>query len=90
MVSILSVEVDVLNEAENFYYGRATFGDLLIALIPSALFPWKPTTARDLMLVDAFGSKCNATVRGLCPDFSLIGTFYQDFWYFGIIGGIFF
>ncbi len=90
MVSILAVEVGVLNELDDFYYGRAIFGDFLIAPIPSSLFPWKPTTARDLMLVDAFGSKCNATEGGLCPDFSVIGTFYQDFWYFGVIGGMFF
>ena len=90
MVSILAIEVGVLKELDDFYYGRAIFGDLLIAPIPSSLFPWKPTTARDLMLIDAFGSKCNATEGGLCPDFSLIGTFYQDFWYFGVIGGMFF
>ncbi|MCF6255897.1 MAG: oligosaccharide repeat unit polymerase [Gammaproteobacteria bacterium] len=90
MVSILSVEVGVLNEMDDFYFGRATVGDLLIAPIPSSLFPWKPSTARDLMLVDAFGSKCNATEGGLCPDFSILGTFYQDFWYFGVVGGMFF
>ena len=88
MVSALSVEIGALKTAKDYYYGRAVFGDLLLAPIPSIIFPEKPTTARDGMLVDSFGMKCNATEGGLCPDFSVIGTFYQDFWYVGVSLGM--
>jgi hypothetical protein len=86
MVESLSVEVGVLRD--DFFYGGATIGDLLIAPIPSSLFPDKPTTARDQMLIKAYGSPCTFGAGGLCPDFSAIGTFYQDFSWPGVLFGM--
>ncbi|MGE0544878.1 MAG: O-antigen polymerase, partial [Dehalococcoidia bacterium] len=88
MISMLAVEVEILKNPEDFYFGGAVFGDLLLAPIPSAVFPWKPESARDQMLIDAFGLPCRTVAGGLCPDSSVIGTFYQDLWYFGMILGM--
>jgi hypothetical protein len=87
MVGALAVETAALSELGDFYYGRATFGDLLLAPIPSVVFPGKPMTARNSLLTQAFGQPC-VTVQGLCPDFSVIGTFYQDFSYPGVVLGM--
>jgi hypothetical protein len=87
MISALAVELAVLNNASEYSYGKATLGDLLLAPIPSAVFPGKPRTARDDLLVDAFGHPC-APQRGGCPDFSVVGTFFQDFWYLGVCVGM--
>ena len=89
MLPAFAVEVKTLNDHSDFFYGRAVLGDLIISPIPSALFP-KPISARDEMLLMAFGSKCSAGPGGLCPDFSIIGTLYQDFWIPGVIIGMFF
>lgn len=88
MVSALAVEIKVLRQSKEFSYGNATVGDLLLAPIPSTLFPNKPLTARNELLIKTFGGPCNAYYGGLCPDFSIIGTFYQDFWYIGVIFGM--
>lgn len=89
MLPAFAVEIKTLNDYSDFFYGRSVLGDLIIAPIPSALFQ-KPLSARDEMLIMAFGSRCDAGPGGLCPDFSIIGTFYQDFWIPGVIVGMFF
>jgi len=88
MTSALAVEVEVLSETSDFTYGKATFGDLVLAPIPSRLFSGKPVTARNNMLQKAFGGPCQGGAGGACPDFSAIGTFYQDFWYPGVVVGM--
>jgi hypothetical protein len=88
MVGALAIEVKLLREPDDFYYGRATLGDLLIAPFPSAIFPNKPVTARNDMLIRAFGAPCGGPAGGLCPDFSAIGTFYQDLWWIGVVLGM--
>jgi hypothetical protein len=82
MESALSVQLQVQTGPGDFYYGRATIGDLLLAPIPSAVFPNKPETARNDMLISTFGGPC--TTGHYCPDFSVIGTFYQDLWWPGV------
>jgi hypothetical protein len=88
MVGSLSVEVGVLRVPDDLFYGGATFGDLLVAPIPSSLYPDKPTTARNQMLIMAYGTPCTLTAGGLCPDFSAIGTFYQDLAWPGVLLGM--
>lgn len=88
MESALSVQLQVQRGPEDFYYGRATFGDLLLAPIPSALIPGKPVTARNDMLTRAFGGPCTVAANHVCPDFSVIGTFYQDLWWPGVLLGM--
>ena len=85
MFDALAIEVGILREPGDFFYGRATVGDLILAPIPHLLIPGKPQTARDELLVRAYGSPCSVTVLGVCDDFSVIGTFYQDFWIPGVI-----
>lgn len=87
MVSALAREVEVLSEPSDYAYGMATLGDVALAPIPSAVFPGKPTTAKDEMRTKAFGGPCRA-FGGLCANFSVIGTFYQDFWYPGVAVGM--
>lgn len=87
MFSALEVEVGSLRTPPDFFYGRATIGDMLLAPIPHVLFPSKPVTARDEMLIAAFGAPCKA-VGGVCPDFSVVGSFYQDFWWIGVVVGM--
>jgi hypothetical protein len=87
MIESLSVEVDVLRMPDDMYLGAATVGDLLIAPIPSAVFPDKPTTARNQMLLRAYGAECG-TPGGACPDFSAVGTFYQDLAFPGVVLGM--
>jgi hypothetical protein len=88
MESALSVQLQVQRDPGDFYYGRATFGDLLLAPIPSAIFPGKPVTARNDMLTRAFGAPCTVSANHYCPDFSVIGTFYQDLWWPGVFLGM--
>jgi hypothetical protein len=86
MFAALAIEVRVLRAPADFFFGRATVGDLILAPIPHLLIPGKPQTARDEMLVRAYGAPCSVTVLGVCDDFSIIGTFYQDFWVPGVAG----
>lgn len=88
MVSVMAAQIKYLQAHGNYYDGEATFGDLLFAPIPSALFPGKPMTARNQMLEQLFGAKCSALAGGICPDFSAVGTFYQDAGWFGAILGM--
>jgi hypothetical protein len=88
MLYALALEVKTLKSPGDFAYGNATVGDLLIAPIPSAVVPSKPATARNDLLKTIFGSPCKTVAGGLCPDFSVVGTFYQDFWLFGVAGGM--
>jgi hypothetical protein len=88
MESALSVQLQVQGGPLDFYYGRATIGDLLLAPIPSAVFPGKPETARNDMLIRIFGEPCNAIIGHQCPDFSAVGTFYQDLWWPGVMVGM--
>ena len=82
-LSALALEVRALRQPGDFYYGRATFGDVALAPVPSLLVPGKPTTARNDLLVTVFGIPCAPTSGG-CPNFSAVGSFYQDFWYPGV------
>jgi hypothetical protein len=88
MIGALSVEVGVLRVPDDLFFGGATIGDLLIAPIPAGLITDKPTTARNQMLIKAFGAPCTLTSGGVCPDFSAIGTFYQDFAWLGVVLGM--
>jgi hypothetical protein len=85
MFDALAIEVRILREPGDFFYGRATVGDLILAPMPHLLIQDKPQTARDELLVRAYGSPCTVTVLGVCDDFSVIGTFYQDFWIPGVV-----
>ena len=82
-LSTLALEIRALPHPGDFYYGRATVGDVILAPIPTMLIPSKPTTARNSLLVKVFGLPCDPTSGG-CPDFSVVGSFYQDFWYPGV------
>jgi len=84
MVPALAIEVSVLRSPGDFFYGRATFGDLLLAPVPHIMIPDKPQTARDELLTRAFGAPCQVSAEGVCDDFSIVGTFYQDFWLPGV------
>lgn len=88
MVPDLGLEVSVLQRPSDYYFGRATIGDLLLAPIPSALIPGKPQTARNSLLIRLFGQGCVVGNGSQCPDFSVAGTFYQDFWLPGIVVGM--
>lgn len=89
MVPALALEMDTLHRPSDYYFGRATLGDLLLSPIPSALVPGKPTSARNSFLITIFGQPCGAAAgRSPCPDFSTVGTFYQDLWFFGVVGGM--
>lgn len=90
MLSAFAAQIAIMNDWRDFYYGSATLGDLILAPLPSALIPGKPLSARDQMLVEVFGYPCTAGSGGLCPDFSVVGTFYQDFWIFGVVLGLLF
>jgi hypothetical protein len=84
MVPALALEIENLRHPSDYFFGRATVGDLLLAPVPSALFP-KPQTSRNDLLIRIFGEPCGG---GFCPDFSTVGTFYQDFWYVGAVVGM--
>lgn len=84
MFSALALEVRALRTPQDFFYGRATVGDVLLAPIPHIVFPGKPQTARNEMLIKTYGAPCGTSVNGICDDFSIIGTFYQDFWLPGV------
>ena len=88
MLPVLAAEIKTLNKSSNYYYGKASLGDLIIAPIPTAIFPDKPMTARNELLIEIFDEPCSAKLDGICPDFSAVGTFYQDFGWFGVLTGI--
>lgn len=88
MIPNLALEVQTLRRPADYYFGRATVGDLLLSPVPSALVPGKPQTAGNEFLTRIFGAPCEARSGEQCPDFSTIGTFYQDFWYFGAVAGM--
>ncbi len=85
MFPALALEVRALRTPQDFFYGRATAGDLLLAPIPHIVFPGKPQTARNEMLIKTYGSPCEVSAGGICDDFSIIGTFYQDLWVPGVV-----
>lgn len=87
MLPNLALEVRSLSRHGGYGLGQATVGDLVLAPVPHLIFPSKPTTARDRMLIRVFGGPCRPS-KGLCPDFSSIGTFYQDFWVIGVVVGM--
>lgn len=84
MLPAVALEIGVLRSPDDFYYGRATIGDLLLAPIPRLIYPEKPQTARDDLLERLFGAPCQFAGGGVCDDFSIVGTFYQDFWMPGV------
>lgn len=87
MFAWLGVEVYAIDSrATRHTFGRASLGDLALAPVPSLLVPGKPVGARDQLLIDIFGTRCDT---GTCPDFSAIGTFYQDFAEYGVVIGMF-
>jgi hypothetical protein len=86
MFSALAIEVRVLVAPRDFFYGRATVGDLVLAPIPHLLMPDKPQTARDELLTRTFGAPCQVMAGGVCDDFSIVGTTYQDLWVPGVAG----
>ena len=86
MIAPLAIQMGVQRSAGDFYYGRASLGDLVIQPIPSRLIA-KPAQARNLILIKAFGLPCEPA-RASCPDMSAVGTFYQDFWWPGIMLGM--
>ena len=47
-------------------------------------------TARNELLTGTFGTSCATVAGGKCPDFSVVGTFFQDFGYAGALFGMFF
>ena len=75
MFSALALEVRALRAPGDFFYGRATFGDVLLAPIPHIVFAGKPQTARNEMLIKTYGAPCETSVNGVCDDFSIVGTF---------------
>ncbi|MGI8707388.1 MAG: O-antigen polymerase [Actinomycetota bacterium] len=81
MLPALGIELDTLKRPSDFYLGQASVGDVFLAPIPHVLFPSKPVTARNDMLIRSFGVPCS---RAGCADFSIIGTFYQDGWWVGV------
>jgi hypothetical protein len=87
MLLYLGLQINFQDDTSSFYRGDATIGDLLIAPIPSSIYPAKPVTARNDILTRIFGQPCS-NVGGTCPDFSVIGTFYQDFAIPGVIIGM--
>jgi PST family polysaccharide transporter len=87
MLPNLALEVRNLSRDGGYFYGRATLGDLLIAPIPHKILHAKPQTARNEILERVFGGPCQPN-KGLCPDFSALGTFYQDFWVPGVVLGM--
>jgi hypothetical protein len=87
MVETLAHEIATLEGSGGYGFGRATFGDLLLAPIPHAVVHTKPETARNKLLRRMFGEPCT-TVHGQCPDFSAPGTFYQDLGLFGVLLGM--
>jgi hypothetical protein len=87
MLPAFAAQIRSMDSIDDYYFGAAVLGDLVIAPIPSALFP-KPTSARNSMLISVFGKPCLAGPGGICPDFSIVGTFYQDYWLFGVIFGM--
>ncbi|WP_372791309.1 hypothetical protein [Paraconexibacter sp.] len=88
MVVALAMQVESLEATGHYSFGRATVGDLLLAPVPSALFPSKPQTARNELLIDVTGVPCQTTGQTSCPDFSVVGTFYQDWHILGVILGM--
>ena len=86
MYDALAIQMAVQTRPGDFFYGRATIGDLLIQPIPSMVIA-KPARASDLIRIKAFGHPCDPLHYG-CPDLSAVGTFYQDFWWPGIVVGM--
>ena len=88
MFPALGVEKRAIDEGMGYGLGAATVGDLVLAPVPSLVFPGKPTTDRDRVLQGTFGTSCEVTNGGVCPDFSSTGTFYRDFGYLGVTVGM--
>jgi hypothetical protein len=87
MFPALGVEKRAIDDGLGYGLGAATVGDLLLAPVPSLVFPDKPMTDRDQVLVQTFGASCAVTEGGVCPDFSATGTFYRDLGYPGVALG---
>lgn len=87
MFSALVSEVGVLKGPDDFSYGGATLGNMLLAPIPHIVFPGKPENENDRLLTKIFGAPCQA-VGGVCPDFSIVGSFYHDGWWIAVVVGM--
>ncbi len=88
MADALALELSAFDRGRIAHsHGMATLGDLAIAPVPHVLFA-KPVTQRNQILIATTGAPCNAVAGGLCPDFSVVGTFYQDFGAVGVLLGM--
>ena len=89
MVPDLALQMRYQEATGKYWFGRATLGDLALSPVPSQLVA-KPITARNELLTGTFGTSCATVAGGKCPDFSVVGTFFQDFGYPGALFGMFF
>jgi hypothetical protein len=88
MLPDLALQMRYQETTGKYWFGRATVGDLALSPVPSQLVP-KPETARNELLTGTFGTNCATVAGGKCPDFSVVGTFFQDFGYAGALFGMF-
>lgn len=73
-----------LGETIPYGLGRGTLGELVTMPIPAALSPFERWA--DVLLIYAFGNSC--TGGGVCPVPSVVGVFYSDFSFVGLVFGM--
>lgn len=81
---------NIINTDFNFDFGRSIFEDVFITYIPRFIFPWKPVDvgflrAQNILFYNDFWS----IDRGTTYPVGIIAELYFNFWYVGIIFGMF-
>ena len=77
-ISNIALETAVMGDAVPYRHGRESLTSLLLAPVPTELWPGKPAKARTILTDHYFGTTPSGGCVSQCPVYSLVGDLYAD------------